>query len=202
MSACAPAAAGETPEVPFVRAFMGIEIDSCTRARLVRVQQALKRSGAHVSWVPAGNIHLSLEFLGNTARDKLTDLSQALAEACRAVSPFDLAVCGIGTFGGSRSPRVIWAGVEPCPPLTDLQARLHGLLRALDIPLEDRPFKPHLTLGRVRSARGRQALAAALPAFEIAAFGCCRVKEAVLLQSILHPGGAEYRRLSRALLGV
>lgn len=183
-----------TDELPLqLRLFVAIEIDTHVRDALEGVQSVLTKSHAHVSWIKPGNLHLSMAFIGNTGRDTVPLLAMALDAAIEGSSPFLLEVSGLGTFGGKRSPRVVWAGVNPAPELSILHERLGGRLREAGIQLEQRPFRPHLTLGRIRSSRGREDL---LRAVESAAStfraGTFRVQRLVLMQSILEPTGARY----------
>lgn len=179
-------------ERPFARAFVAIEIPADVRAKLAAVQDELKKTRAHVSWVPAANIHLSLAFLGDVSRDSLPLIGAALDEAAALTEAFSLFAADIGVFGSPRSPRVIWAGIGASPSLQSLQKTVADHIRALRIELEDRPFKAHLTLGRVRSSRGRADLAAALERLGPREFGAFQVRRVLLMESRLQPGGAEY----------
>lgn len=182
----------------FLRAFIGVEAGDAVRRGLVDVLHRLRKTGAHVSWVPEQNIHVSLAFLGNTSRERVAPLSHALDEVAAAAAPFAVCVSGIGTFGSPRSPRVVWAGVEDSPPLQALHAAVCEQLELLDLPVEKRRYSPHLTLGRVRSGRGRPELVKALQACRDAVFGTMTVERVVLMQSRLLPQGAQYSVLHAA----
>jgi RNA 2',3'-cyclic 3'-phosphodiesterase len=185
---------------PFVRAFVAVEIPDSVRRPLAAVQAELKRAGAHVAWVRPENIHVSLLFLGDTARDHVAPLSAALDRIAPAHAPFAVRVAGLGTFGSPRSPRVLWAGLEPSRPLAALQAQVAEAAVALGLSPDLKEFKPHLTLGRVRSPRGREELAAALRRAGQPDFGNADVGRVVLVQSRLKPDGAEYSILHAAAL--
>lgn len=187
-------------ESGYVRAFAGIEVDNATRSALSDTQNALRRTECHVGWVPAPNLHLSLAFLGNIARDSIGPASDALDEAAASVTAFSCEVSGVGTFGSSRSPRVVWAGVEAVPPLMELQRRVADLLPAVGLPIEKREYRPHVTLGRVRSSRGRDALVSAVVALREQRFGVIVAERVCLFQSILGPAGAKYSLLHEAPL--
>jgi len=78
-------------------------------------------------------------------------LVAAAAPVVERTPPMTLRIAGGGRFGPVRRPQVAWAGLDgDVEPLTELAARLAGVARALDLPVEDRPFRPHLTLGRWR----------------------------------------------------
>ncbi len=184
-----------------IRAFVAIEITDEVRAMLARVQDRLRRVGVRVSWVRPENIHLTLVFLGDVSAALVPDLKRALDRVAESVCAFDMAVEGVGSFGSPRSPRVIWAGVaEPTRSLAALQGGLAEAMRALEIPLESRPFHPHLTLGRVRSSRGAGALTSALPSASVTVRGSVRVDRVHLFESRLHSEGARYTILHSATL--
>jgi 2'-5' RNA ligase len=154
-----------------------------------------------VAWVRPENIHLSLAFLGNVPSDSVDALGAALDRAGRPVAPFSFDVEGIGTFGSRRSPRVIWAGAQGVPPLLTLQERVARALGTLGYEPDRKTFTPHLTIGRVRSARGREALLGALESVADASFGRVDVAHVRLMRSRLRPEGAEYSVLHETPLG-
>ena len=184
-----------------IRAFIAIEIPDEVRTALVRVQQRLRKVGAKVSWAPPENIHLTLLFLGDVGAALIPDVERELDRMADTVPPFAMAVDGVGSFGSPKSPRVIWAGVaESTGTLAELQMRLAGAVRALGVPLEDRPFHAHLTLGRVRSSRGAGALTSALSSASVTVHESIRVDRVSLFESRLHPEGARYTILHSATL--
>jgi RNA 2',3'-cyclic 3'-phosphodiesterase len=76
---------------------------------------------------------------------------EAAASAVAAAPPMTLRLAGGGRFGSLRRPQVAWAGLEgDVEPLVELAGRLSLAARKLGLPAEDRPFRPHLTLGRWR----------------------------------------------------
>ena len=83
--------------------------------------------------------------------DRLPLVVRAAAPAVAAAPPMTLRLAGGGRFGASRRPQVLWAGLDgDVPALTGLARRLAGAARELGLPVEDRPFRAHLTLGRWR----------------------------------------------------
>ena len=92
---------------------------------------------------------MTLLFLGATPDERVPPLVAAAADAVAAVPPMSLRVAGAGRFGSVRRPQVFWAGLDgDVAPLVDLAHRLADAAGGLDLPVEDRPFRPHLTLGR------------------------------------------------------
>jgi RNA 2',3'-cyclic 3'-phosphodiesterase len=98
--------------------------------------------------------HLTLLFLGRVADDRVSPLVAAAAPAVAAAPPMTLRLAAGGRFGSVRRPQVAWAGLDgDVQPLVDLAGRLAAAARTLGLPVEDRPFRPHLTLGRWRPGR-------------------------------------------------
>ena len=106
------------------------------------------------SWTAPARWHLTLLFLGNVAVGTVARLVERAGPAVAATPPMTLRLSGGGRFGSVRRPQVAWAGLAgDVEPLTALAQRLAGVARSLHLPVEDRPFRAHLTLGRWRPRR-------------------------------------------------
>ena len=184
----------------WVRAFVAIEISDEVRTALVKAQQSLKRRDAHVGWVAPANVHLTLAFLGNVEPGKLQAIGGELDLIGADTPAFSFEVKGIGSFGGRR-PKVVWAGVEEgSVQIEAVQKRVDTALRSLGFVLEDRPFLSHLTLGRVRSSRGSDALVEGIADWESSEFGRCGAARILLMRSQLRPEGPTYSVLHESPL--
>ena len=146
----------------------------------------LRGSPGEPRWIPSGRWHLTLLFLGTVPADRVQLLGTAAAPAIAAAPPMTLRLARAGRFGSPRRPQVFWAGLDgDVGALTALAGRLTDAARALGLPVEDRPFRAHLTLGRWRArqpADGR--LPDRLTGYEGPAWP---VSELRLLQSHLGP---------------
>lgn len=179
-----------------IRAFVALELSEDGKAFLESVSDSLRRTRADVKWVRPEAIHITLKFLGEIAKDLISDIEQDLTPVFAQQPPFRLTVRGLGAFPNLSRPRVIWAGIhEENPCLSRVAGRVETVLEPRGFAREKRPFSPHLTLGRVRSGKGigelvdtiRQKLDLTGPSFV--------ARRAVLFQSILKPTGAEYHAL-------
>lgn len=180
-----------------MRAFIAIDLDQAIKSELSALVARLARTRAEVRWVKLQGMHLTLKFLGEiSAESDLPRVDQALRNAVLGTPCFELVLSGTGAFPDVRRPRVLWAGVEPNPALDALQGRLESLLEQAGFPREDRPFKPHLTLGRVKGKFGLEAALAELSRNEKKTFGSMTVTRLSLFESRLRPDGAEYRVVS------
>ena len=183
-----------------VRAFVAIALTSDILDQIGGLQTRLKDElpSGLVRWVRPEGIHLTLKFLGDIPTEQLDAVAQAVHDASAPHAPFTLAVRGTGCFPNPHRPRVIWAGVnEPTGTLARLQRDVERMVQPLGFPSEGRPFRPHLTLGRVKG-RDRGAIQTLGETVCGAAFqgGQMHVDTVHLIRSELLPGGAVYTKLS------
>ena len=135
-----------------VRSFIAIPVP---KAGIEVLERAVKRLdseiGGQVRWVRPRGIHLTLKFMGDIPASTLERVLEALPEVAAAFSPFEISMSGLGVFPNSRRPRVLWAGLDgDLTTLLALQIAVDQAVEKLGLPKEERPFSPHLTLGRVR----------------------------------------------------
>jgi RNA 2',3'-cyclic 3'-phosphodiesterase len=184
-----------------LRAFVAVEISEEVRRGLEVVEDALRKAGANVGWVAPENIHLTIVFLGDMFQSAVAAMAERLDAVTAGIAPFQYQVRGTGYFGSSRSPRVIWAGVEGAgSSLALLQEGAAAAAQELEFRREDRPFKPHLTLGRVRSRRRVDELTSALASHKDTGFGLVGVVRLLLMQSELEHQGVRYSVLHASAL--
>jgi len=169
---------------------------------LGEVIERLRLAARDVAWVAPGNLHLTLKFLGSVPEERIDAVAGALREASVDVSPFQARIRGLGAFPSARRPRVVWAGVtEGAAEMIDLARRVDAALAALGFPRDERPFSPHVTLGRVREPGRTPTLTEALASGATREFGQMRVPSASLMRSELGRQGARYTELTTVRLG-
>ena len=187
----------------FVRTFVAVELAGPQRDRLAALQAQLKkdRLARTVRWVDAENIHLTLKFLGDVESTRLPEVQRALAAACRESPAFALSLADAGAFPNLRRPNVIWVGLSGDLALaTALAKKIDDACAALGFAPEERPFSPHLTLGRVKreaSPAERQGLGALIEGAKVAANEPMPVERVNLMKSELRPTGSLYTRLGQ-----
>ncbi|MFH1139327.1 MAG: RNA 2',3'-cyclic phosphodiesterase [Pseudomonadota bacterium] len=180
-----------------MRSFFAISLPEEFREEISRLRDQLRPCGADVKYVRPESVHLTLKFLGDIPEAMATPLSRAVSQAASSSTPFDLKIQGVGLFPGPRRPRVIWLGLTgDVEKLSALRETVETVAEQFGFPREDRAFTPHLTLGRVRSPRGGDSLAANLNKLDPRPLGFT-ARELVLFQSILKPSGAVYNPLER-----
>lgn len=186
-----------------IRAFIAIELPAALRQHLGEVEKEIQSragEGARraVRWVPVENMHLTLKFLGEVSTGSLEALSRMLQVEAARHKPFSLMVGGLGAFPNLRRPRVIWVGLEAPPDLLSLQHSIEAETSRLGYPAEERPFSPHLTLGRIaQNALPTEValVSRVLGDTSLGAFGQVQVDQLHLFRSDLRPGGAVYTSL-------
>ena len=176
-----------------MRLFVAIELPEALRRRLWKEIAPLRAVDAPVRWVGPERLHLTLKFIGDVAGEREPALTGAVADVAARHPPVPVLLRGTGAFPTSRRPRVLWVGVEPRPPLLELQSDLERTLAEEGVEPEDREYHPHVTLGRVRRGVSGEALRSLAAALEELAPRADHEAEAVqLMESRLHPDGARY----------
>jgi RNA 2',3'-cyclic 3'-phosphodiesterase len=180
--------------------------------RLVRAHGTRAPSGAParargaVRWVPAHQAHITLAFLGSVEPRRLGEVGDRVADVAVSLRPFELAFAGVGAFPDARRPRVIWLGVSTGrDAVTDLALAVREALAPLGFEGDHTPYRPHLTLGRIRrgaTAADRSALSALLASTPAdVGTAAASVREVTLMASRVGPEGAAHAVLRRAPLG-
>jgi 2'-5' RNA ligase len=181
-----------------MRTFIAIELAPEIKSELTRLIQNLASLTKNVRWVRADGLHLTLKFLGEILDAQAGRVSAVVEPCCRGRSPFSLSVKGTGWFPpGSKSPRVLWVGLEAGPDLASLQSGIELALAKEGFPSEKRDFHPHLTMGRIRSPHGLRPVLDELERAKDSEFGRMTVSHVTFFQSRLKPDGAEYSILGR-----
>jgi len=157
-----------------MRLFTALDISEEVRGRL-RAAVGRWKPLAKISWSPIDNLHVTTKFIGEWPEARLEELKKALAAVPRA-GAIGIAIRGTGWFPNERRPRVLWAGVEADESLAKLAHATEQAVAALGVPVEERPYSPHLTLARIREAVPLDALRAAIAHAE-ADFGAFRAGE-------------------------
>ena len=145
-------------------------------------------------------MHLTIQFLGEVQESEVPEVERGLRQGLGTLSPFDIECRGLGVFPNQKRPRVVWVGLHGAGIAT-LAERTEIVLAPLGFPPQERELTPHITLGRVRSARGWETLARLLKASGDRSFGLSRIDQITLCRSQLRPDGAVYTPLVTFPLG-
>ncbi len=167
-----------------LRLFIAVELDNKVKKKLEETIDNLRRTRARVKWVDSSRMHLTLVFLGNTPEGKLDLVKASIDRSVSSEAAFACKVKGLGFFGSPRSPRVVWAGLsEQVDSLRRIRSSIESELTKAGIDFDRKDFKPHLTLGRVKSSKGARELAAQIEKMESLELGILKVDSLVLFES-------------------
>ena len=185
-----------------MRLFIGIGLPPECRRTIAGAVSPLRDKKVPVSWVPERNLHLTLKFLGETPPGRVYELAGLMAEAAREIPPFGLRVGQAGGFPTLRAPRVLWVGIrEPLELVGKLHENMENALSGAGFPRDERPYHPHVTVGRVRGRVATdwgEAYAAAVSRMTI---DTVSVNSYRLYESRLSPSGANYSVLCEIPFG-
>ena len=186
-----------------IRLFIAFELPEEVKRALAQVQRELGThpGSRHVRWTDPEGTHLTLRFLGDTREEAVPGVERCVVEDCQSCPPLTLTLTGLGAFPNKRRPRVVWVGLDAGQDSGNLAALQQDVERGvvrLGYTPEDRPFSPHLTLGRVR--RGLRPaeldevtamldMKVQVPAIQFS------VPAVSLMCSTLRPDGAVYTRV-------
>jgi len=162
---------------------------------LLRIHSSLRSvlGAERITWTDPANIHLTLAFLGETEDVMIKVVSIMLKQKCTGFGDFSFSLKGTGIFKNYLDPRVIWIGIGQSEKLVELNNEINIGLKDAGFKLEVRPFKPHITLGRIKSVKNPEALRSALEKYKDTFIQEIQVKEVILYESILKPTGPVYK---------
>lgn len=188
----------EAQKVEMWRVFCAVELREELRAKLQDHITQLRKQVPDVaaSWSRVENIHLTLKFFGNVAVDQIAAISAAASQAVNEFSPFEIEVGGTGVFPRASRAQVLWIGVhDPSQQLAALQQRLENASATAGFPKEDRAYRPHLTIARIRRPEGARQLAETHLGMQFNQMPVS-VTELIVFRSELSSKGSKYTALS------
>lgn len=171
-----------------VRLFVAVPLEADVRMRLAMLAGGIP--GAR--WVPAENMHLTLRFIGDVEEARLEELDLALGWV--EAPSFEISLEGVGQFATGRKPRAVWVGVPRSEALLHLQAKVDSALVRVGVGPEERKFKPHVTLARLKDAPS-QRVGRFLETHGLFRAGPVRVDRFVLYESHTGRDGPVYHPL-------
>jgi RNA 2',3'-cyclic 3'-phosphodiesterase len=183
------------------RTFIAVELPPDVRARVAQHIASLRHElpDARASWCREDNLHLTLKFLGNVPVADISKVSDAVASATRSAPSFELTFSDCGVFPPHGRPSVLWIGTQ-ASDLQALHAAIDKELAEAGFARESRPFRPHLTIARLRHPQGASRLAELHKSLGFAAITFA-VSEVVVFRSDLLKDGSKHTAISRHKLG-
>jgi len=183
-----------------MRTFIAAPLTLELLQKLAVIQRDLKKllsaDNLRPSWVRPEGMHLTLRFLGEIEESLAEPICQRVETVCRSTAAFDLQVKGLGTFPNAMRPRVLWVGLYGDNRISDLAAQIKSSLIDLPLQADDKPFKPHLTLARIKEpSAGSGVLKRIIDERHNEEIALLPVREIRLYRSHLKSSGAEYEVL-------
>lgn len=181
----------------FIALPLGPQVETC----LEKVISLLKQEGGAVKWVDPRNIHLTVRFLGDTEESRVPALRELLDTVAGRYSSIDTTIDRLGAFPNLRRPRVFWAGLRNnLDDLENLAIEVEQGVRRIGFEPEQKRFRAHLTLGRVKRNKGLDSLLTFIESLDFVETPLI-LDRLVLFKSTLTPRGPIYDRLHVAMLG-
>jgi 2'-5' RNA ligase len=186
-----------------IRAFLAIDPPEDILQAMSRLQEKLKREiSGRISWTKPQGQHLTLKFFGDISTEDVKNICSAVQNRVTSEPFLSLKIEKLGVFPGARRPLVVWCGVTgDVEKLSVLQKQLDSDFAGIGFPRENRPFRAHLTIGRIKDPSGLTGISEALTKYNAFAAGEFVCKKLILFQSRLTPQGAIYTKLAEFALG-
>ncbi len=150
-----------------------------------------------IKWVEEHNIHVTLKFMGETEERRIPAISAALAGCAATAQGFEFRLSGLGIFGSSYAPRVVWTGIEPYDKLAALMKAVHSALIPAGFKPDRQNLVPHLTLGRIKFLKDKILFNRSLDRFRSIVSQPVRAEEIILYESVLRREGPVYTALHK-----
>lgn len=178
-----------------MRLFIAINFPDQIKRKILKQIEDLKSQFPQVSWVKSENLHLTLKFLGYVKEERLEEIKKGIETVSRDFKPFELTISKMGYF--HREPFIIRLNINDSTTLNDLVERLEKEMGKLGFKRENRPYTPHITLGRGRKLKREEVVSIKKEIDESAVFFPIKftVNKIALMESQLKPTGANYTLL-------
>jgi len=180
-----------------IRTFVAVKI--VPGKEILNQMNRLKKTfwDEQIKWVDTNNFHLTLRFLGNTTREQLYQLVDCFDDLSGSVNSFDLNIKGTGYFKSKGQPRVLFVKINESETLNQLAQAVEKCAVAAGFEEELKPFKAHLTLGRIKFLQNKTKFFSLVDELAETEYQQVHVSEFILYQSILRPEGPIYKVIKK-----
>jgi len=184
-----------------MRLFIALNLPKKDRERIYRAAKPLREGDMPIRWIELEHYHITLKFLGDVRRERVSAVEEAMAKIAASTKPFTTKYGGFGAFPTQRRPRVVWLGIGANPELRCLKQDLEWAMGDVGFDAETRAFHPHVTLGRADDRGGAGAFRGLDELIADMRFrGEVKVHTLDLMRSQLSKTGATYTVLASAKL--
>lgn len=182
-------------ENPYYRTFIGLPLQVGQPFLDAREDLLAFLGAERISWTKPAQYHVTLRFIGDTKGDAIKPIALALREGITLPKQTRLRTTGLGSFGPRHRPRVLWVGFENSSFFDGLKQDVDSALESCGISGEAQAFRPHLTIGRVRSLRNPDSYYSTVESLHQHFKSSVLFERLVFYRSILGPKGPEYQSL-------
>jgi len=180
------------------RGFIAIDLD--VSSKIVELENEIKKIDAPVKLVEPKNVHLTLKFLGDTDERLIDEIEKIIKESIKGIKPFKIKLEGTGVFPNQNYIKIIWIGIKNGEQITPIAEKIDGEISKLGFKKEKRKFSPHLTIGRVKTAKNKDKLIQIIEEYNEILFSEFEVKSIKLIKSELTPKEPIYTTLKEIKL--
>jgi len=180
------------------RGFIAIDIKATPQ--IAMFEKEITQTGADVKLVEPKNIHITVKFLGDTDKNYIDTIEQSIKESLLLIKPFSITLKGTGVFPNQNYIKVIWIGIIDDGNIETIACNIDEKLTPLGFKKENRGFSPHLTIGRVKTAKNKNQLLKVIENYNAMEFTIQNVQSITLKKSELTPNGPIYTTLKEVLL--
>ncbi len=177
-----------------IRAFLAIDLDDDLKPKINKIIREFKQIDANIKYVDLQNLHFTLKFFGDIDTEGIDLISEKIENVIKDFDSFTIKIKGCGAFPNKNRIKVIWVGLDEDEILKDLHDKLDKEFNSIGFDL-DRKFSSHLTIGRMKSAKGKDKVKNTIETYNNIDIGTMEVNSIMLKKSTLTPSGPIYEDL-------
>ena len=177
-----------------IRAFLAIDLDDDLKPKIHKIIKEFKQIDADIKYVDLQNLHFTLKFFGDIDTDGIDLISSKIENVIKDFDSFNIKIKGCGAFPNTNRIKVIWVGLDEDEILKNLHDRLDKEFNSIGFDL-DKKFSSHLTIGRMKSAKGKANVKKTIETNKKIDIGTMEVNTIILKKSTLTPSGPIYEDL-------
>ena len=180
-----------------IRTFIAVDLNPRIKKTIKHIQNYLDRANCDVKWVKPENIHLTLKFLGDINIKEIDALTQLLSNLLQNIKPIETEFTLLNAFPDISQPHIIWAGLkDDSQKIAHLVKFLEKSLGRIGFKEEQKPFRPHITIGRIRTQNNISNLSHALSDYTVPDTQTQTIKHITLYKSTLTSHAPIYDKLA------
>ena len=175
------------------RGFIALEIPVIDL--IEQMQNDIRKTSANIKLVEPENIHITLKFLGDTPINQINEIESIITDAVQSIKKHSISLKGTGVFPNENYIKVLWIGIQDSAELSRIAQSINKSCTRIGVKKDKRGFSAHLTIGRMKSAKGKEEILTVLNKYKDTFFATVPVDEIQLKKSTLTPKGPIYETL-------